>query len=316
MKTLSRRDLLKTSLLAPAAVAAQGMGPMGAVIEAAAEETHPQPANSAQKTVSVRRGARTAPARLRLALPPRQCERSGQGLRLRKRPDRQLSEDRKLSSCRQHRLRRQRLARRRSAPRLGRRAALRERSRARQQRLLPAGPKLSGDQRGLVSPRLRASRRRRGQAHHHRVRRLVPRDHGGLQRLLHRPAQRRIRSVQFRRDRLRESRRKQRSAGARGCHIERRLVLRGRGHLPARLAGEDAPGAREAVGHVCLRRSQGAATLLCRFAPRWRTSGKTAQNARVISTVLDPAGKEVGKAVTPLRVRSRRESKPTSRRLA
>ena len=46
MKTLSRRDLLKTSLLAPAAVAAQGMGPMGAVIEAAAEETHPQPANA------------------------------------------------------------------------------------------------------------------------------------------------------------------------------------------------------------------------------------------------------------------------------
>jgi beta-galactosidase len=49
MKTLSRRDLLKTSLLAPAAVAAQGMGPMGAVIEAAAQETHPQPANAATK---------------------------------------------------------------------------------------------------------------------------------------------------------------------------------------------------------------------------------------------------------------------------
>ena len=42
MKTLSRRDLLKTSLLAPAAVAAQGMGPMGAAIEAISQETHPQ----------------------------------------------------------------------------------------------------------------------------------------------------------------------------------------------------------------------------------------------------------------------------------
>ena len=34
MKTFSRRDLLKSSLLAPAAAAAQGMGPMGAAIEA------------------------------------------------------------------------------------------------------------------------------------------------------------------------------------------------------------------------------------------------------------------------------------------
>ena len=47
MKTLSRRDLLKSSLLAPAAVAAQGMGPMGAAIEAIAQEAHPQPANAA-----------------------------------------------------------------------------------------------------------------------------------------------------------------------------------------------------------------------------------------------------------------------------
>ena len=46
MKTLSRRDLLKTSLLAPAAVAAQGMGPMGAAIEAISQETRPQPVNS------------------------------------------------------------------------------------------------------------------------------------------------------------------------------------------------------------------------------------------------------------------------------
>ena len=38
MKSFSRRDLLKTSLLAPAAVAAQGMGPIGAAIEAVAEE--------------------------------------------------------------------------------------------------------------------------------------------------------------------------------------------------------------------------------------------------------------------------------------
>ncbi len=40
MKTLSRRDLLKTSLLAPAAAAATGMGPISASIQAAAEEPH------------------------------------------------------------------------------------------------------------------------------------------------------------------------------------------------------------------------------------------------------------------------------------
>ena len=34
MKTLSRRDLLKSSLLAPAVAAAHGMGPMGAAIQA------------------------------------------------------------------------------------------------------------------------------------------------------------------------------------------------------------------------------------------------------------------------------------------
>ena len=46
MKTLSRRDLLKTSLLVPAAVATQGMGPMGAAIEAISQETRPHPANT------------------------------------------------------------------------------------------------------------------------------------------------------------------------------------------------------------------------------------------------------------------------------
>jgi beta-galactosidase len=47
MKTLSRRDLLKTSLLAPAAVAAQGMGPMGSAIEAFSQETRPRSVNAA-----------------------------------------------------------------------------------------------------------------------------------------------------------------------------------------------------------------------------------------------------------------------------
>ncbi|HEX4756446.1 MAG TPA: beta-galactosidase GalA, partial [Terracidiphilus sp.] len=50
MKALSRRDLLKTSLLAPAAVAASGMGPVGTAMEAAAQETQQAPAGVTPKT--------------------------------------------------------------------------------------------------------------------------------------------------------------------------------------------------------------------------------------------------------------------------
>ena len=53
MKTLSRRDLLKSSLLAPAAVAAHGMGPMGAAIEAAGIEPAPQPAGAMAKPTTL-----------------------------------------------------------------------------------------------------------------------------------------------------------------------------------------------------------------------------------------------------------------------
>ena len=42
MKTFSRRDMLKTSLMAPAAVAAvQGMGPIGAAMEVPHEPAEP-----------------------------------------------------------------------------------------------------------------------------------------------------------------------------------------------------------------------------------------------------------------------------------
>jgi beta-galactosidase len=50
MKTLSRRDLLKTSLLAPAVAAARGMGPIGAVIQVAGEGTGPVPASAPRKS--------------------------------------------------------------------------------------------------------------------------------------------------------------------------------------------------------------------------------------------------------------------------
>ncbi len=77
-----------------------------------------------------------------------------------------------------------------------------------------------------------------------------------LNGFLHRPAQRRLRSLPFRCHRLCQSRRKQCPAGSRGRHRERRLVLRGRGHLPPCVAGEDQPRAREAVGNLRPFRNQ------------------------------------------------------------
>ena len=63
MKTFSRRDLLKTGLLAPAAVAAaQGMGPLGSAMEAAAQE----PAAAAKSAAN--RSSVTAAGRERLLL--------------------------------------------------------------------------------------------------------------------------------------------------------------------------------------------------------------------------------------------------------
>src|ERR1039458_1914675 len=50
MKTLSRRDLLKTSLLAPAVAAAHGMGPIGAAIQVAGEGTGPVAASAPRKS--------------------------------------------------------------------------------------------------------------------------------------------------------------------------------------------------------------------------------------------------------------------------
>jgi len=52
MKTLSRRDLLKTSLLAPAAAAAQGMSPIRAAIEAAGQTTGQLP-TTARRELSI-----------------------------------------------------------------------------------------------------------------------------------------------------------------------------------------------------------------------------------------------------------------------
>ena len=64
MKTFSRRDMLKTSLLAPAAVAAaHTIGPMGAAMEAPPEPLFEAPlrdADDARDRASTTDGARRA----------------------------------------------------------------------------------------------------------------------------------------------------------------------------------------------------------------------------------------------------------------
>ena len=58
MKPFSRRDLLKTSLMAPVVVAAaNGIGPIGVALQAAAERSDPLPAGAAQESSSPVAGA-------------------------------------------------------------------------------------------------------------------------------------------------------------------------------------------------------------------------------------------------------------------
>jgi beta-galactosidase len=191
MKTLSRRDLLKSSLLAPAAVAASSMGPMGAALQAAGVEPALQPAGAeANFPVS---GA----DRERLLL--------DFGWRFHLGNANDPSKDFDFG--------------------LGRSGTFQKTG-----NFLSAGSIAfdDGDWRTIdlphdwaielpfqndpalaskgfyplhkcrmVSPRLRAFRGGRSQANHHRVRRFLSGDDGSLQRLLHRPPQRRIRSIQF-----------------------------------------------------------------------------------------------------------------------
>ena len=72
----------------------------------------------------------------------------------------------------------------------------------------------------------------------------------------------------------------------------------GAGHLPARLARQDRSGSREEVGHARATAvvQPGAATVSIRTEVE--NHGKGARNVRVISTILDPAGKEIGKTVS------------------
>ena len=74
---------------------------------------------------------------------------------------------------------------------------------------------------------------------------------------------------------------RERAAGPRGRHAERRLVLRGRRHLPARLAGEDRAGPREEVGHARARQGAAGRGRRSPSGRRWRTTATAhAERAR------------------------------------
>src|SRR5579863_9482502 len=168
MKTFSRRDVLKTSLLAPAAVAAaHGMGPMGAAIETA-EPAEPlfAPAPGDEDGKAMKSAGRE---RLLLDFGWRfhfghandpikdfgfgamtgNFQKTGNFM-----PAASMAFDDGA------------MERRESAPRLGRGTAVSERSGPAKQGLLPARPQLSGHQRGLVSPGLRFAGRGCGKADH------------------------------------------------------------------------------------------------------------------------------------------------------
>ena len=318
MKTVSRRDLLKTSIMVPAGVAAaQGLGPMGPALQALGMNQNHCPSRAAREASIPRRGTRASAPRFRLALPLRQCRRSRQGLRFRqmagpatsRRPEtfflparwpstmatgsRSICPTTGPSSCRS-----------RTIPRLPARDFTRW-----------AGPipatSVGWYRRVFELPAEDAGKRITIEFDGSYRETMVV-----LQRFLHRPPQRRIRSVQLRRDRLRQSRRQKRPAGARGCDPERWLVLRGRRHLPPRLAGQDQPGAREAVGHV--RDCGGAARQrrLSPSAPKWRTTARPRRThaSSPLFSIL-PARRSAKLPRLCHRFRYGEASKPTSSRL-
>ncbi len=184
-----------------------------------------------------------------MAFPPRPRQRCPTGLRLR--PGRGVRQDRRFHArTLEAGLRRQRVDRGGPAARLGGGAALPERPGAVRPGLQAGRPRLPGHQHRVVPPGVRPPGRGSRPAAEPGVRRRVPRLGRGPERRVPGAQPERLRAVQLRHQRLRELRRPQRPPGARRRHGARGLVLRGRGHLPARVAGEDRAGARGPVGHV------------------------------------------------------------------
>ena len=153
MKTLSRRDLLKTSLLAPAAAAAQGMNPIRAPSRPPGRTTGQLPTN-ARRDLSIPGAGRE---RLLLDF----------GWRFHFGDANDPAKDFGFGSGRTGNFQKTGISfppetlptttatgAASICPTIGRSSCLSKRPRAGKQGLLPLGPDLPGDQRGLVSPHL------------------------------------------------------------------------------------------------------------------------------------------------------------------
>ena len=183
------------------------------------------------------------------------CRCTGAGIVRQRRQDKlqlEVHAGRHGSSRFRH-VRRQRLAKRRPAPRLERERP--PRPRQRQLRGLPAR------RNGLVSQDTRYTLRRQRQKDIHLLRGRLQPQRGVPKRPPFRQTSQRLHLVHVRRHSLRALRRRERGCRARGPQPQRRLPLVHRlGNIPQRVARESRPAAHSAMGRVCLaKRSKHAA---------------------------------------------------------
>ncbi len=105
----------------------------------------------------------------------------------------------------------------------------------------------------------------------HRVRRRLPRLHGGAKRPFPGAEHERLRALHLRRDGLPQLRSQEHPGSPRRRNAGRRVVLRGRGNLPPRVAGQNSSCARAAVGNVRdLRGAAGRGTRQHHYGSRER----------------------------------------------
>ena len=290
MSDWSRRDVLKSAIALPAASALRSATPSGAG----------PPARKSLRLARAAGQAGAAAARLRLAIPLRPRQRPHQGLRLRRRPIRRVPEDRR-TSCRRAAWRSTTATGRRSICRTTGPSACRSRTTRRWRARAPTRSDATTPRRAWAGTGACSSCRPPTRAGASRIEfdgayrdtmvvfngYYIGRHGGGYD------------PFSFDVTDFANPGDAQRAARPRGRHAERRLVLRGRRHLPARLAREDRAGPREEVGHVRPRQRAARARPIVSIRTEVENHDEgRAERARRSRRVLDPSGKEVGKAAS------------------
>ncbi len=269
-----------------AVMAAHEMGPLAAAMNSAGQDPVPatapakqrDPAPDASACSLTSAGASTSAMP---TTPPKTSASAADAPATSRRPE--------ISCRRQHRLRRCRLATPRSAPRLGRRAALPERSRVCSKGFYPLGRNYPETSVGWYRRVFELTAEDAGKRITSSLTALIAKPwSSSMASILASTAAATIPSAST--YRISPSRVAATCSWCGSMPPERRLVLRGCRHLPARVAGQDSPGPRQEMGHA-------------RFAPRSAPEKRTydaalkcqprhsGQNVRVVSTILDPSGK-------------------------